>query len=141
MVIHVVYQLCKLNFDYFIFQLNTNKSHVVGCHIGLSPSYTDRNRSSILFDCCVNDFLPLLCRMGSYTANIVVLRRVSEVPTLWERTISCCQYSSSIAKQHHKPQLQTPLNGLLIVVLSKALEKGPSIPKYVKNHLIFDAPK
>ena len=73
MIIHLVYQLCKLNFDYFIFQLNTNKSHVVGCHIGLSPSYTDRNRSSILFDCCVNAFSPLLSSMGSYTANIVVL--------------------------------------------------------------------
>ena len=87
MIIHLVYQLCKLNFDYFILQLNTNKSHVVGCHIGLSPSYTDRNRSSILVDCCVNDFLPLLSSMGSFTANIVVLRRVCDVPFPMRKTI------------------------------------------------------
>ena len=123
MIIHLVYQLCKLNFDYFILQLETTKSDVVGFHIGPSSASTARNRSSILVDCCVNAIFPLISSMVSFTANIVVLWRVSEVPTLWERTISCCQYSPSIAKQHHKPQLQTPLNGLLIVVLSKALKK------------------
>ena len=35
-----------------------------------------------LVDCCVNDFSPLLSSMGSYTANIVVLRMVCEVPFL-----------------------------------------------------------
>ena len=85
MVIHVVYQPCKLNFDYFILQLNTNKSHVVGFYIGPSSASTARNRSSILVDCCVNDFLPALSSMGSCTANIVVLRMVCEVPFRWEK--------------------------------------------------------
>ena len=88
--------------------LNTNKSHVVGCHIGPSPSSTSRNRSSILVDCSVNAFFPLLSSMGSYTANIVVLRMVCEVPFLWEKMIPCClccSYPPFIAKQHHKPQL------------------------------------
>ena len=35
-----------------------------------------------LVDCCVNAFSPLLSSMGSYTANIVVLRMVCEVPFL-----------------------------------------------------------
>jgi len=59
----------------------TTKSDVVGCHIGLSPSSTARNQSPIPVDCCVNVILPLMSSMVSFTAKMVVLRRVCEVPT------------------------------------------------------------
>ena len=129
MIIYLVYQLCKLNFDYFILQLETTKSDVVGCHIGLSSSSTSRNQSHILFDCCVNAILPLLTIMVSFIANMVVLRRVCLVPTLRQRMILSASYPPSIAKQHHKPQLYTSLNGLFIVVLPHALKMVPSIPE------------
>ena len=53
----------------------TTKSDVVGCHIGQRPSSTDKNRSTILFDCCVKAILPLMSSMVSFTAKMVVLRR------------------------------------------------------------------
>ena len=59
----------------------TTKSDVVGCHIGLSPSSTGRNRSPILFDCCVNAILPLMSSMVSFKAKMVVQQRVCEVPS------------------------------------------------------------
>ena len=58
----------------------TTKSDVVGCHVGQWPSSTNWNRYNIPVDCCVNAFLPLLSSMGSFTAKMVVLRRVCEVP-------------------------------------------------------------
>jgi len=67
----------------------TTKTDVVGCHIGLSPSSTGRNRSPILVDCCVNAFLRLLSSMGSFTAKMVVQRRVCEIPTLRQNMFPC----------------------------------------------------
>ena len=59
----------------------TTKTDVVGCHVCQWPPSTNRNRSSIPFDCCVNACLPLLSSMGS-PANMVVLRRVCVIPQL-----------------------------------------------------------
>ena len=58
-------------------------------HIGLSPSFTGRNRSPILVDCCVNDCWPLFGSIGSFTAHMVVLRMVCEVPTLRQNMFPC----------------------------------------------------
>ena len=59
-------------------------------HIGLSPSFTGRNRSPILVDCCVNDCWPLFGSIGSFTAHMVVLRMVCcEVQTLRQNMFPC----------------------------------------------------
>ena len=74
----------------------TTKSDVVGCHVGQWPSSTNWNRYTIPFDCCVNAFLPLLSSMGSFTAKMVVLRSVCEVPTFRQK----CSHVGSIHPPH-----------------------------------------
>ena len=98
MIIHLVYQLCKLNFDYFILQAETTKSDAVGCHIGPPSSSTNKNRSTILVDCCVKAIWPLLTIMVSFIAIMVVLRRVCEVPTLRQKMFPCWFYQPPIPK-------------------------------------------
>ena len=73
----------------FCTQKVTTKTDVVGCHVGQRPSSTNRNRSTILVDCCVNAILPLLSSMGSFTAKMVVLERVCVVPTLTQNMFPC----------------------------------------------------
>ena len=86
----------SINISCFCTEKVTTKCDVVGCHIGQWPSSTNWNRYTIPVDCCVNAFLPLLSSMGSFTAKMVVLRRVCEVPTLRKK----CSHVGSIHPPH-----------------------------------------
>ena len=88
----------SINISCFCTEKVTTKCDVVGCHIGQWPSSTNWNRYTIPVDCCVNAFLPLLSSMGSFTAKMVVLRRVCEVPTLRQKMFPCWFYPPSTPK-------------------------------------------
>ena len=88
----------SINISCFCTEKVTTKCDVVGCHIGQWPSSTNWNRYTIPVDCCVNAFLPLLSSMGSFTAKMVVLRRVCEVPTLRQKMFPCWFYPPSKPK-------------------------------------------
>ena len=88
----------SINISCFCTEKVTTKCDVVGCHIGQWPSSTNWNRYTIPVDCCVNAFLPLLSSMGSFTAKMVVLRRVCEVPSLRQKMFPCWFYPPSKPK-------------------------------------------
>ena len=90
--------MCKLNIDYFILQVGTTKSDVVGCHIDSTSSSSGRNRSTILFDCCVNAIWPVITIMVSFIAIMVVLRGVCLVPTLRQKMFPYWFYQPPIPK-------------------------------------------
>jgi len=106
----------SINISCFCTEKVTTKCDVVGCHIGQWPSSTNWNRYTIPVDCCVNAFLPLLSSMGSFTAKMVVLRRVCEVPTLRQKMFPCWFYPLSTPSSITNPIQRHPLSVCILFV-------------------------